>query len=62
MPAKPPSQAMATRYLKAAIAAGVQVREVVVEPDGRLRILAGGGNEPAELSALEQWRASREAR
>ena len=63
-PAAPslPTQAIATRYLRAARAAGVVVREMRVDPDGALRIIFadGGAQNVAPASPLDAWGAERD--
>lgn len=47
-----------TRAIRAVIAAGVDVREVVVDADGAIRIMTGKGEAPATGNpALEKWLA-----
>lgn len=56
-----PSQAVVTRYLKAAQAAGITVREMRVEGGSLRYIFADGTSADAEpASPLDRWRAERD--
>lgn len=53
-------QALATRLLKAAKAAGFDSARLTSYPDGRIEIVGENGpapTAPAPLSAFEQWKA-----
>lgn len=50
-----PTQATVTRYLKAARAAGVEVAEVRIEPDGTIRVLAGDPAARRSDDAVNPW-------
>lgn len=59
-----PSASLATRYLRAAEAAGAAVSELIVEPDGRIRILLGA-QAPAAVApddVLGAWLSKKGAR
>ena len=45
-----------TRAVKGAVAAGVEVREVMVDTDGRIRVIAGKAN-VALAHHLNEWDA-----
>jgi hypothetical protein len=47
-----------TRAVKGAIAAGVEVREVLVDTDGKIRVIAGKPVEAIEFNALDRWMAT----
>jgi len=48
-----------TRAVKGAVAAGVEVREVMVDTDGRIGVIAGrSGHAPTGANALDQWMAA----
>ena len=48
-----------TRMVAGVVAAGVDVREVVVDMDGRIRVIAGKpGNTGNPVNALDQWMAA----
>jgi hypothetical protein len=46
-----------TRALKAAIAAGLKVAAVEIDPTGKIVIMAGAKGPASPANALEQWMA-----
>jgi hypothetical protein len=49
-------QADVTRAVRAVIAAGVEIREVVIDSTGAIRLIAGKPeNIPTGLNALDKW-------
>lgn len=56
----PITQAIATRFFKAAKAAGFERARLITHPDGRVEIIGEDGTEPVidrELSPFEKWEA-----
>jgi hypothetical protein len=54
----PFKQADVTRAVRAVTAAGVEIREVVIDSTGAIRIIAGKPvNSPTGLNPLDKWMA-----
>lgn len=53
-------QSQVTRAIKGVVAAGVSIRQVEVETDGRIVIVASDGEESQaeDLTPLEKWKAN----
>jgi hypothetical protein len=51
-------QADVTRAVRAVTAAGVEIREVVIDSTGAIRLIAGKpANSPTGLNPLDKWMA-----
>jgi len=62
--AAPFTQSAVTRAFKAALAAGLDVDRVELQPDGAIAVITKGqkGADTCGQSPLDQWRAKKNAR